>query len=327
MRVCIVGGTGNISTSVTRQLLELGHEVTCYNRGQRGAAPEGARSMLGDRQDRPTFERAMRAEGFDAAIDMICYNRDDACSDIRAFAGVSHFVQISTVCTYGVEYDWLPVTEDHPLRPSTEYGRNKVAADRAFLAAYHGDGFPVTVVKPSTTYGPQMGLLRQIAWDFSWLDRVRTGRPILICDGGHAPHQFLHVDDAALGICHILGRECCLGQTYNLVRQGFTTWEAHHRTAMQVLGQQVELVGVCGADLEPLGVPRFEICRDIFSHNCYYSNAKVRRDVPEFVPQVSLAEGMGRVYEEMMRQDKVPASEPGGWEDQIIERVRQLRRG
>jgi nucleoside-diphosphate-sugar epimerase len=325
MRVCVIGGTGNINTSVVRLLLELGHEVTCFNRGQRGEPTEGARVLIGDRLERSIFEQTMLTESFDAAIDMICFNREDALSDVRAFAGVSHFIQISTVCTYGVDYDWLPVSEDHPLRPITDYGRNKVAADSAFLEAFHRRQFPVTIVKPSTTYGPRMGLPRQICWDFSWLSRVREGRPILICGDGHALHQFLHVDDAALGITHMLGRDRCVGQTYNLMRRGFTTWKTHHTTAMEMLGLTVELVGVNTADLEALGVPDAAICRDIFSHNCYYSAEKLYRDVPEFAPAVSLREGMRQVYETMLAENRVPPSAVGGWEDQAIERVQQLR--
>lgn len=325
MRVCVVGGTGNISTSIVRLLVEMGHEVTCYNRGQRGKPVEGARLLVGDRKDRDSFEQAMLGERFDAAIDMICFDREDALSDIRAFAQVSHFVQISTVCTYGVDYDWLPVTEDHPLRPITDYGRNKVAADSAFMEAFHRQQFPVTIIKPSTTYGPQMGLLRQIAWDLSWLNRVREGRPILICGDGHSLHQFLHVDDAALGIAHTLGRGACIGQTYNLVRRGFTTWKTHHTTAMEVLGRTVELVGVNTVDLESLGVPNAAICRDIFSHNCYYSAEKLFRDVPEFTPAVSLPDGMRHVHEVMLAEGRIPPSEVGGWEDQIIEWVQRPR--
>ena len=325
MRVCIVGGTGNISTSIVDLLLEMGHEVTCFNRGQSGTPPAGAERLVGDRLDRDSFEKRMQGESFDAAIDMICFNREDALSDIRAFRGVSHFIQVSTVCTYGVDYDWLPVTEDHPLRPITDYGRNKVAADRAFLEAYHREEFPVTIVKPSTTYGPQIGLLRQIAWDFSWLSRVQEGRPVLICGDGHAIHQFLHVDDAALCFAHMLGRTKCIGQTYNMVKNGFTTWKKQHETVMKVLGQTVEMIGVSCMDLERLGVPDFEICRDIFAHNCYYGAEKLFRDVPEFAPQISLEEGARRVFESMREQERIPRSEPGGWEDRVIERVEKMR--
>lgn len=40
MRICVLGGTGNISTSFVRRLLLQGHDVTCYNRGRSGDVPE-----------------------------------------------------------------------------------------------------------------------------------------------------------------------------------------------------------------------------------------------------------------------------------------------
>lgn len=318
MRICIVGGTGNISTSITRLLLAQGHDVTVYNRGQRGGVPEGARVLAGDRQDRAAFEAVMQAERFDAAIDMICFTAEDAASSVRAFRGVGHFVQTSTVCTYGIQYDYLPVTEDHPLRPITDYGRNKVAADAVFMAAYYTEGFPVTIIKPSTTFGPQWNLLRQIAWEAAWVDRVRKGKPIAVCGDGSAIHQFLYVDDAALGFAGVLGKAHCLGQTYNLVRHGFTCWADYHCTAMQVLGREVELVGVPLATLLAADVPNVGICKEIFAHNTYYSCEKMMRDVPEFRPQISLADAMTRVLDAMDRHGRVPDSDAETWEDRLI---------
>ena len=103
MKVCVVGGTGNISTSVVRALIGHGHEVTCFNRGRSAAPPDGVTLIEGDRKHRSSFERTMQNEAFDAAIDMICFDRDDAESDVRAFGGVSHFIHVSTVCTYGLD--------------------------------------------------------------------------------------------------------------------------------------------------------------------------------------------------------------------------------
>jgi len=325
MRVCIVGGTGNISTSIVRLLVELGHSVTCFNRGRSGSVPEGVRVIQGDRADEAQYERRMQAEGFDAAIDMICFNAKQAASSVRAFQCVGHFVQCSTVATYGVSYDWLPAPEDHPLRPITDYGKNKIAADDVFLSAYHTSRFPATIIKPSTTYGPKMGMLRQIAWEFAWIDRVRKGKPIAVCGDGRALHQFLHVDDAALGFAHMLGRERCIGQTYNLVRRGHTTWEDHHRTAMRVLGREVELVGVPLADLVARDVPNVGICRDIFSYNTIYSAEKLFRDVPEYQPAVSLEAGMAQVIETMDRENRVPNSDAQDWEDRLIAAQRAVR--
>lgn len=324
MKVCIVGGTGNISLPIVTLLLEQGHDVTIFNRAQRGKPPKEAKLITGDRKSRKDFESKMKAEKFDAAIDMICFDKMDALSDIRAFAGVSHFVQVSTVCTYGVDYDFLPVTEDHPLRPITDYGKNKVAADNALMEAYHRDGFPVTIIKPSTTFGPQIGLLRQIAWDFSWLHRVETGRPVLILGEGLAPHQFLHVNDAAPCFSHLLGRARCIGQTYNMVDRGFTTWKRWHETAMEVIGTKVDLIGVTLAQLDAFDVPARDICREIFANNCYYSNEKILRDIPEFSPQVSLEEGMRDVYLKTKEAGGIPESEKDGWEDNVIEKLRSI---
>ena len=322
MKICIVGGTGNISTGVTRLLLQQGHEVVVYNRGNQ-AAPEGARVLRGDRKQRAEFESLMQCEKFDAAIDMICFDAEDAQSSVRAFRDVSHFVQCSTVCTYGVQYDFLPVTEDHPLRPTTDYGRNKVAADNVFLAAYATDDFPVTIIKPSTTYGPQMGVLRQVAWEFSWINRVREGKPILVCGDGNAIHQFLHVDDAAPAFAGVLGKEICLGQTYNMMRRGFLSWADYHRAAAGVLGKEVELVGVPYENLATQEIPGFDICRDIFRFHCYYSSEKLFRDVPEFAPKVSLEAAFAGVLAALEREGKIPAAEVGGWEDLIIEKQRK----
>jgi nucleoside-diphosphate-sugar epimerase len=322
MKICIVGGTGNISTSITKLLLQQGHEVTTYNRGQ-STPIDGARVLTGDRHDTETFEKTMQAENFDAAIDMICFNAEDARSSVRAFQGVSHFVQCSTVCTYGVDYDWLPVAEDHPLRPITDYGRNKVAADNVFLAAHATNNFPVTIIKPSTTYGPQMGVLRQIAWDFGWVNRVREGKPILVCGDGNALHQFLHVDDAAPAFAGVLGKTQCIGQIYNMTRRGFTTWRQYHETAMRVLGREVELVGVPFDDLAKCEIPAFDICRDIFRHHCYYDSSKLFRDVPEFSPKVSLADGLAQVIEELDKAGKIPDVSTSAWEDAIIEKQKR----
>lgn len=325
MKIVLVGGTGNISTSIVKLLLEQGHDVTCYNRGQSGEVPEGARVIVGDRADTEAFEAAMQREKFDAAIDMICFTREQALSSWRAFREVGHFVQCSTVCTYGVHYDWMPVTEEHELRPISDYGRGKVAADNVFLEAYYRDGFPVTIIKPSSTFGPRMGLLRQVAWDMSWIDRVRKGKPILICGDGRAPHQFLHVLDAAPGFAGVLGQKHCLGQVYNLMNRGFVTWRDYHERTMKVIGREVELVGICLDDIMARNIPGSEICRDIFSHNCYYSSEKLMRDVPQFRPQLSLEEGFADVLAALDAEGRIPNSDEMTWEDEAIAAQRLVR--
>jgi nucleoside-diphosphate-sugar epimerase len=321
MRVCVVGGTGNISSSIVQLLLEKDCEVTVFNRGQHGSIPDGVHLIQGDRNNREEFEKCIQTEKFDVGIDMICFDAADARSSIRAFKGVGQFVMTSTVCTYGIDYDWFPVTEDHPLRPITDYGRNKAAADAVFMEAYYREDFPITIIKPSTTYGPQQGMLRQVAWDFSWIDRIIKGKPILVCGDGNALHQHLHVDDAAKAFVGVLGVDRTIGQTYNMVNRGFITWADYHHTAMGVLGQNIELVGVPFNRLKKFDIPGFEICEEIFAHHVYYDAERLFRDVPQFQPTISLEEGMTQVFEVMKREGRIPDSDQLNWEDEIIDRV------
>jgi nucleoside-diphosphate-sugar epimerase len=325
MRVCVVGGTGNISTSIVRRLLELGHDVTIFNRGKTAdPVPPEVRQIRGDRADTTAFEAAMQREKFDAAIDMICFRKEDALSSIRAFRDVGHFIQCSTVCTYGIEYDFLPADETHRLRPISDYGRNKVAADNAFLEAYHAHGFPITIIKPSTTYGPKMGLLRQVAWEFSWISRIRAGKPIIVCGDGNALHQFLHVDDAALCFAGVLGNPRTIGQIYNMTRREPVTWTQWHRAAMRVIGREVELIGVPFETLKRFKIPAFDICDQIFAHHVYYSSEKLFRDVPDFQPRVTLEAGIASVLEAMERDNRIPTVESNTWEDAIIEKQKEV---
>ena len=92
MRVAIVGGTGHISGSIVKFLLEMGHEISCFHRSHTDDLLDSVEQILGDRNDRDTFEAAAQTGNFDAAIDMISFNADDAASSLRAFAGVKHFI-------------------------------------------------------------------------------------------------------------------------------------------------------------------------------------------------------------------------------------------
>ena len=326
MRVVVVGGSGNISVSIVELLLQQGHEVACFNRGQKGKVPDGARLIVGDRQNRAEFEATMQRERFDVAIDMICFNKEDAESDLRAFGNVEQFIQCSSVMSYGKPDVWMPVTEDHPLQPETPYGQGKAEADHTFMAAYYSDNFPVTIIKPSTTHGPIRGAYRQVSRDTQWIDRVRKGKPLVVCGDGRQMIQFLHVRDAAPGFVGVIGKSHCIGQTYNLVDDGFTYWDVFHHTAMDVLGQEVDLVGVPLADLLALNVPAIGTCENAYSWNNFFSAEKVFRDVPEFRPQMSLKDALEDIIAAMDAEPgRIANSDDFRWEDEVIAAQRRIR--
>lgn len=326
MRIVVVGGTGNISTGVVKALLQFGHEVTVYNRGLRPSRlPPGVRYLRGDRTDRAAFEQTMQAERFDVAIDMICYTAEDAESDVRAFRGVRQLIHTSTVCTLGGPLPDVPAGEATPLRPITDYGRNKKAADEVFLAAHVRGEIPVTIFKPAHTWGPGMIVIRQLGFDRRWLDRIRHGKPILVTGDGENLWSYCHSDDAGLAYAAAVGRTCCLGETYIVTAPRYTTWREYHERVAAALGYRATLIDAPADVLLAAWPKNAGLLASQARWNQCYQVAKVQRDLPEFRPRISLEEGIPANVAWMEEQGLLEDARADETEDRIIARIDGLR--
>jgi nucleoside-diphosphate-sugar epimerase len=133
------------------------------------------------------------------------------------------------------------------------------------------------------------------------------------------------VDDAAYGFVGALERDRCIGQAYNLVREGYVQFDQYHRTAMEIIGKEVPMVGLPLDTLLAIDPKRFKIAGDEFSFNIYCAWEKVYRDIPEFRPKISLKEGMTRVLEALDRDGRIPNSDTMRWEDDLIAMAQAIR--
>ena len=315
----MIGGTGNISREVVAALLRDNHEVVLFNRGKNpDPPPSDLRVIKGDRRNREDFERKMLAEKFDAVIDMICFDAGDAASSLRSFRGrVEHFVHCSTVMTYGPPFAGINLDEAAPLNGISKYALGKIAADEMFLQAYQENNFPVTIFKPSLTFGANV-LLPQAGGDGSWIHRLRHGKPILSVGDGLNYFQFLPSRDAGIAFAAVLGRAPSLGEVYNLVHPVPRTWDHWHREVGEALGVEVKLVHVPQEALIAISPLRFGELRENFGHTQVFDGAKLATCVPEFQPEESLIPSIAESIAWMDRHNLVPESPARGLEDRII---------
>jgi nucleoside-diphosphate-sugar epimerase len=320
----VIGGTGNISREIVRALLERGHEVSVYNRGRhRDPQPEGVRVIRGDRKERDAFEAAMRAEEVDAVIDMISYSPDDAASALRAFGGrVAHFIHCSTVMTYGPPVPQPVCDETGALGARTPYGKAKIAADDLLLKAHRENGFPVSIIKPSYTYGPGIPLHRMIGDDGNWIDRMRKRKPILSAEG-QLLFQFLPSRDAGDLFALTVGRQALLGEIYNMVNSQAITWDDWHRLAGEAVGVEVEIVNAPQVVLMQTD-DRYKGIDGNFGHQQVFGGDKLRQAVPEWQPATPMAEWMAANIAWMDQHGMVTDSDADPLEDRIIAELRAL---
>ena len=323
MKALIIGGTGLISTGIVKALHSRRADITVFNRGKTDDRLDaGVRRLSGDRNDFAAFEKTMAGAGaWDVVIDMICFRPDQAESDLRAFAGrCGHFIFCSTVCTYGNTQTVVPTLEGAPQAPHSTYGRDKVACEQLFLRAHAAGKMPVTVFRPSHTFGPGGNVINNLGWSPTFVDRLRKGMPVIVSGDGHGLWQSAFSEDVGFGFAHAAGRTKCLGESYNIVADEVVTWDQYtRRTAAAIGAPAPRLVHIPTDLLLAIDPKRFVALEEIFRFHGVYSNAKLKRDVPEFRLSTPYEDGVRRTVAWMDRHNKITPAESDPMENQLVE--------
>ena len=311
MRVLILGGTGLISVGIVRHLLARGDaEVTCFNRGRTaakgdGPLPEAVRQVHGDRNDAAALTGAFEGERFDAVIDMIAFTPGQAATtaDLCRRVGAGHLLFCSTVCTYGVKVPpGVLVDESFPQEPVSGYGRDKLACERLLLE--QGD-FPVTVIRPSHTYGEGGPLIDNLEADPPTWSRIAAGRPVVVAGDGLGLWDSTHRDDVGKLFAHAAGREVTFGRCYNATAGRAIAWRDYLREASASLGRAARVAFLPREAIVARDPKRFGLLRDITGYHGVYDSSAARRDVPEFACEIEFADGAARTLDFLRKNDRL----------------------
>jgi nucleoside-diphosphate-sugar epimerase len=296
VRVLFLGGTGNISTACVEHALAQGHQVGILTRGQR-LSPFGpwVDVLHGNRDDPAALAKA--AEGrWDAVVDFLCYTPAQAETAVRAFAGrTGQYVFISTAAAYDKPNARLPITEEAPLaNPFWEYARLKIACEEGLRRAHRERGLPVTIVRPSYTYGPTWIPSGFGGQDYTVVDRMRRGLPVVCHGDGTALWVMTHASDFAVGLVGLLGHPDALGEAFHVTGDEVLTWDAIYGTIARAAGVEAKLVHVPSALVAALVPDRGASLLGDKAASTTFDNAKIRRLVPGFEAKVTFAEGIAR---------------------------------
>jgi nucleoside-diphosphate-sugar epimerase len=307
MRVLIIGGTGLISRGIVKHLLARGADVTIFNRAQReNTLPAEVKRLTGDRNQFDEFEKAILAARFDVVIDMVCFGPEQAAAAVSASGRrCQQYIFCSTVCTYGVKVPpRVLVDESFPQEPISEYGRNKVACEQIFRRAHEDGGFQVTIIRPSSTYGPGAPLIDNLEANATAWDRIERGLPVLCAGDGLGLWQSTHRDDVGKLFAYAALDPKTYGQDYNATRDEVLTWRDYHRQAAAALGKPAQLVFMPAAWIVRHDPQRFGLLREITQFHGAYNSAKARRDVPEFRCDIDLTRGATETFADLRRRNE-----------------------
>ncbi|KGE70968.1 NAD-dependent epimerase/dehydratase family protein [Spirochaeta lutea] len=326
MKILLIGGTGTISTEISRQLLAQGHELYLINRGNRNSElPGGAHVIQGDVNDEALMARKLEGLEFDAVADFIAFVPSQLERDYRLFARrTKQFLFISSASAYQKPLSDYRITEGTPLaNPYWEYSRNKIACEEYLMELYRREGFPVTIVRPSHTYDQRSVPLGVHGAQGSWqvVQRMREGKPVIIHGDGSSLWTMTHARDFAPGFIGLLGNIHALGEAVQITSDETLTWNQIYRSIARALGVELKPYYIASSSLAAwdTGDLYGSLLGDK-ANSVVFDNAKLKRLVPGFTATIRFDQGVRETLDYVLSHPElqVPDPEFDAWCDRLI---------
>jgi len=323
MNVLILGGTGVISRAIVQRLLDSDHEVTLFNRGNKTLVfQKDVQQITGDRLDRESFRNRFQKETFDAVIDMICFNADDAKSTIETFRdNTDQMVICSSVAAYKRPYNSVPTTEageEFYDNPEFGYSFHKAEVERYLKTVMDGEKLPVTIIRPSLTYGigaANIGVLRQ---NYGIVHRIRNDKPLIMFGDGSTSWSWTFATDLAKAFVGVLGNEKTYGQAYNATSEERRIWEDLYLEFGNLVGKEPHIVHL-PSELLYRAAPN--LCNHLYFEKTFaglFDNSKIKKDVPTFKVEISLNEGLQNMLAWWEKEENQVDPEKEILEDRLV---------
>ena len=297
MKILFIGGTGTISSACAQLALARGFELTLLNRGRQPAHP-GARQIKADITDAAATAAALGHEHWDCVVDYIAFAPADVEQRIALFRErTAQFIFISSASAYQKPPASFPITESTPMvNPFWDYSRNKIACEERLMRALREENFPATIVRPSWTYDQtRITVPVNSGKNFTVVDRMRRGRPVIVPGDGTSLWTMTHNTDFAKGLVGLLGHQGAVGQTFHITSDEVLTLNQIYEAVAEAAGAPKPKLVHIASDFITSCLPEFAGgLHGDKSYSAVFDNSKIKRFVPDFVATTRFRDGMAR---------------------------------
>jgi len=290
MKILLIGGTGLISTAVSKAIVSRGHELYLLNRGNHNElAPKEAKLIVGDyRKD--DLKTLFKDYYFDVVANYIAFTEEDVKRDVEVFSNITdQYVFISSASAYEKPVKDFPITEKTPLiNPYWDYSNNKIKCER-YLRSLDIEGFAVTIVRPSHTYDATklIAVLKDHAHPYGVIDRILKGKPYVIPGDGTSLWTLTYNEDYAELFVPLLGNKEAYGEDYHITSDFVFTWEQIYNFLCDALGVKPNPIHI-PTDFITHYLPEFS--GDLYGDKMYsaiFDNSKVKAFYPDYQAKTS----------------------------------------
>ncbi len=333
MKILLIGGTGTISTAISKSLAALNHELYLLNRGNfNDTLPSQIHFIKADINNEKEAEEKLNGMEFDAVCDFIGFVKPQLERDYRLFNGkTKQFVYISSASAYNKLPSDYVITEGTSLaNPYWEYSRNKIECEEYLMKMYREKGFPVTIVRPSHTYCEKSVPLGVHGNNGSWqvVKRMMEGKPVIIHGDGTSLWTMTDSRDFAKGFIGLLGNPHAIGEAFQITSDETLTWNQIYKTISNCLNVEFKPYYVSSEFLDAVSGYDFKgsLTGDK-SNSVVFDNRKLKRAVPDFKPSIRFEEGVKNTIDYVLEHKECQIEDPefDSWCDKVIDALEKAK--
>lgn len=301
MKVLMIGGTGNISMAATKLLATQGHDLYLYcleGSPEKELELPGVTIQYGDVNDEATVNSFLEKHTFDTVVDWVVMQPEQAKRDIRLFKGrTAQYIFISSSSAYQKPPRHHVITEETPLEnPYWEMSQNKIAVEKLLMEAHKNEGFPVTIVRPSLTFGDTIVPYIFGSWSKPWsiIDRIRKGKRVIVPGDGTSLWTITHNSDFAKGIVGLMGRSEAIGEAFHITSDEVLTWGEILKQMADVIGVEAKPVCISSEFIVAFMPDQLGNTYGDKMWSAIFDNSKLKKLVPDFRATMSFKEGFAQ---------------------------------
>lgn len=289
--VVILGGTGILSTSISKYCKNEGFNVLHFNRGITNKIPD-VKTIIGDRHSKNDLCKVLLYMP-DIIIDMLCFDEYDAYIAISVFAGkIKQYIFCSTASVYSPVNDASIIYEYSSKNPCTEYGRNKLKAENKFISAYNKGLFELTIFRPGHVYN-EKSFINYLSLDGLFLiKRLVNNQDVILTENGERIYQACHADNIGLAFSKVCNNSVSYGKIYNIAGQEKLTWNYVYNYLINEIGSDSKIRYFDTEYLLNLYPDKFEFMSTGTRYDTILSSETLCNDIFDYKYIVNFCEGI-----------------------------------
>ncbi len=304
MKIIVTGGAGFIGRWVVKNLLEE-HEVVVLDN-----LSNGEKGNIEEFEENPSFNFF---EGNILNVELMnkIFSDVELCFHLAAQINVQESLinpeksfMNNVIGTYNVleacrknnsklllcgtcmVYDttsFVPINEEHPIKPRSPYAGSKIASEELALSYHHGLELPIVIVRPFNTYGPYQKSNMEGGVVNIFIKNYLDGNPLKVYGDGSQTRDLMYVEDCADFIIKAAFNERVEGE---IINAGAGRDISIRELALMICGSEERIIYTSHHH------PQSEISKLV----CDYNKAK---RLLGWEPKTSLKEGINKTMEWM----------------------------